>query len=168
MITQNREITPLNTLEKPQERTWDMLVRERERWFSETMHNAGLRNTPARRLLREQIARAHAPLSIQEIFQRSGELTNITTIYRAVQEMQRLGLIHRVEFGEGFARYEAAALPGTGRHRQYRVCVRCGNVEEIAGDILTPELTMNADLAGFQVERHTLTIFGICADCLGE
>jgi Fur family ferric uptake transcriptional regulator len=138
---------------------------ERERWFEETMARAGVRNTMPRRLMRRLFAQATSPLSIQEILQRSQGEIHLVTVYRTVAEMARLGLLNRVEFEEGFARYEAAACPAEKEHRHHVVCNRCGQVANFSGCVLEQTLANIPELNGFHVERHTLTLYGTCATC---
>jgi Fur family transcriptional regulator, ferric uptake regulator len=140
-------------------------VREREAWFRETMQRAGLRNTFARKRLRRLFAKAAHPLSIQEVSDLSGGSINLVTIYRTVREMTRLGLLERLEFGEGFSRYEAAARREDKDHRHHVVCEHCGQVGDFSGCVVEQTLTAIPELAGFRVERHTLTLYGTCADC---
>jgi Fur family ferric uptake transcriptional regulator len=144
------------------------LAEERERWFEETMARAGVRNTMPRRLIRRLFARATSPLSVQDILHRSQGEIHLVTVYRTVAEMVRLGLLNRVEFEEGFARYEAAACPSEKEHRHHVVCNRCGQVADFAGCVIEQALPNIRELDGFHVERHTLTLYGTCATCQGQ
>src|ERR671916_222561 len=48
------------------------------------------------------------------------------SVYRALEALDRIGLVQRVEVGEGGTRYEAI-VPG-GEHHHHVVCDSCGRI----------------------------------------
>ena len=89
------------------------------------LKEAGYRLTKPRRAVAQVLLAGQTPLSIEEIHSRLGDRSiNRVSVYRTVQLFCDLGIVRRLQFHEGFARYElaevqrpqarrAAALPGT-------------------------------------------------------
>jgi Fur family ferric uptake transcriptional regulator len=75
-----------------------------------------------------------------------------------------LGLARRVEFGQGYYRYERAE-PEDGPHHHHLVCQRCGKIEDFLGcDVAALASRLEAE-SGFKVERHQLELYGTCPGC---
>ncbi|HMA26447.1 MAG: Fur family transcriptional regulator, partial [Solirubrobacterales bacterium] len=73
------------------------------------LSDAGHRAGGAREAVVGLLGRQSCCLSAQEISDRlrsSGEDVGIASIYRALDLLHEMGLVQRVEFGEGTARYE--------------------------------------------------------------
>jgi Fur family transcriptional regulator, ferric uptake regulator len=83
------------------------------------------------------------------------------TVFRAVEMLVSLGLLNRIDFADGSHKYRAC---GEGHHH-HLTCVQCHRVVDI--DICLPveqlaEIGLQND---FVIEGHSLTLFGLCADC---
>jgi Fur family transcriptional regulator, ferric uptake regulator len=119
------------------------------------------RDTRQRAAIRSAIEGAQRPLSPPEILsmaQADVPQMSLATVYRNLKAMQEDGAIASVWLPGESARYEATHLA---HHHHFR-CNRCARVFDIhgcAGDALhvAPE--------GFVVERHELTLYGLCAAC---
>jgi Fur family transcriptional regulator, ferric uptake regulator len=85
------------------------------------------------------------------------------SVYRVLDELVGLGLVTRIEVGQGTARYEAAR-PG-GHHHHHMVCDRCGGVEPFADDELERVVDRLADRVAFEVAEHEIVLHGSCAAC---
>ncbi len=143
------------------------------------LKEGGYRVTEPRRALLRLLARSREPLSVQEMCQAvnatqetsrcsesdsSDDSVNLVTVYRFVGLLVELGLVRRVEFGQGYYRYEREE-PQEGPHHHHLVCQRCGRVEDFHGcDISTLKLRLEAE-SGFTVERHQLELYGTCPSC---
>ncbi|MDX1931714.1 MAG: Fur family transcriptional regulator [Capsulimonadales bacterium] len=134
----------------------------------------GYRVTGPRRALLRLLAQATKPLSVQEIHaavnppgtksdDREEEI-NLVTVYRFANLLVDLGIARRVEFGQGYYRYERAESQD-GPHHHHLVCERCGRIEEFQGcEIGNLTLRLEQE-SGFRVERHQLEVFGTCPQC---
>ena len=60
-----------------------------------------------------------------------GERTGIASVYRALDLLHELGLVKRLDVGDGTARYEPA--DPSGEHHHHLVCDRCGLVDGVRG-----------------------------------
>ncbi|MGA8217235.1 MAG: transcriptional repressor [Solirubrobacterales bacterium] len=105
-------------------------------------------------------------LSAQEISQElheSGSEVGIASIYRALELLHTLGLVQRVEFGEGVARYEPVT-PG-GEHHHHAVCDSCGRVTPFEDERLEKQLERLAGNLKHSMSGHDLVIHGECSRC---
>lgn len=134
----------------------------------------GYRVTEPRRALLRLLARGGEPLSIQEMWEAvnaaSGkgaagdESVNLVTVYRFANLLVEMGLVRRIEFGQGYFRYEREE-PQDGPHHHHLVCRRCGRVEDFHGCDIAPLASRLEAQSGFRVERHQLELYGTCAAC---
>ena len=92
----------------------------------------------------------------------------LATVYRTLLLLNSLGLVTKLEIGEGRARYE---LAGT-EHHHLIVCERCYKVVKYS-DFTTQEKDSFAALERlvekthkFAINRHVVQYHGICPECL--
>ena len=138
------------------------------------LKQAGHRVTAPRRALLRLLARTREPLSVQEMCDAvnasddgsaaSAEPVNLVTVYRFANLLAELKLARRVEFGQGYYRYEREE-PQTGPHHHHLVCQRCGAIEDFHGCDIAALVARLEDESGFRVERHQLELYGICPAC---
>ncbi len=83
-----------------------------------------------------------------------------STVFRAVSGMERDGLIHRIDLGDGKVHYELA----DGHHEHIR-CDSCGRVVEVPGCVLEDASAAVTASTGFKVTSHQLLFGGVCPDC---
>ena len=119
-------------------------------------------------------------LKILEIFQ-SGKLRHMTaedvfrvlleerldiglaTVYRVLMQFEQAGLINRSNFESGKAVYEI----NEGQHHDHLVCLDCGKVEEFYDAEIEKRQHAVAQVKGFAISDHTLSIYANCTktDC---
>ena len=124
------------------------------------------RSGGARRAVVDLLGREDCCLTAQEIFDRlrsEGRRVGIATVYRVLDQLSEYGLVQRVDFGEGTARYEAAY--GTGEHHHHLVCQDCGKVEAFADDELEAVLHKVERRTGYSGAGHAVVRRGACRDC---
>ncbi len=105
------------------------------------------------------------PLTNREIFSElpKGEC-DLATIYRAMQMLEKLGMVKRFDFGDGTARFELVA-EGDDGHHHHLICTQCAQVVEI-GECFPAEIEQHiARRNGFRAVTHRLEFFGVCPDC---
>ena len=78
-----------------------------------------------------------------------------------LEELVGLGLVTRVEVGQGSARYEAARPDG--HHHHHMVCDRCGDVQPFADAELERAVDRLAARVAFDVAEHEIVLHGECA-----
>lgn len=137
------------------------------------LKDEGYRVTGPRRALLRLLAETKAPLSVQEMYasvnptDEDGNLEehiNLVTVYRFANLLVDLGLVRRVELGQGYYRYEREE-PQDGPHHHHLICQKCGKIEDFHGCDLGTMTTRLEGESGFKVERHQLELFGTCPTC---
>ncbi len=135
---------------------------------------SGLRWTPGRRAVVSIFESARAPLSMQDLQDRAREArVPLSSLYRIVSDLVTASVLVRLEFEEGFARFEL--VEELARHHHHLVCVECGTVEDFEGPGL-PDLERAVDDVmrsikrrhRFAVRNHRLDFFGTCGTCAAK
>ena len=108
---------------------------------------------------------SHRPLTAMELkakLEAKSIKVNKTTVYREVEFLKNEGLLSEVDLGDQVKRYELHSDD----HRHHLVCVKCHKVEDIIleGDLAALESHIHKT-RNFQVLRHSLEFFGLCASC---
>ena len=91
----------------------------------------------------------------------AGEKVGLATVYRTLQAMAADGDVDMLRTDEGEAVYRACS---TGHHH-HLVCRSCGRTVEVEGPTVEAWADRVSAEHGFTDVRHTLEIFGTCADC---
>jgi len=124
------------------------------------------RSGGARRLVVEFLGRQDCCVSAQEIHDRvraGGTQVGIASVYRALDGLDELGLLQRVDLGDGISRFERAD-PG-GDHHHHLVCDDCGKVEPFEDPALEAAIVTVAGGRGYDVAAHDVVLRGACGDC---
>ncbi len=119
------------------------------------------RSTRQRDAIRALFTPQGRPLSPREIQEKADSDApgiSLATVYRTVKALEELGEITRVELPGEAPRYE---LAGKGHHHHFQ-CTACGRAFEIHG---CPGGLAKLAPEGFMVERHEITLFGLCDRC---
>ncbi len=128
----------------------------------QTLHQRGLRMTPQRQLVLDAVrALGHAtPEQICAQVQVHAPAVNITTIYRTLDLLERLGLVVHTHLGHGAPSYS----PQQHEH-VHLVCHWCGTVSEVSRDVLDELGERLRRDAGFQLDAAHVALSGTCTDC---
>lgn len=89
----------------------------------------------------------------------------LATVYRTLELLSDLGILQKMEFGDGCSRYEVNDTDPTRHHHHHLICTKCGKVEEFDEDLLE---TLEADIerkTSFRTLDHQVKFFGICKEC---
>jgi Fur family ferric uptake transcriptional regulator len=123
----------------------------------------GYRVTPQRQLVLEAVTKLeHAtPEEIWADVQQTASGVNISTIYRALELLEQLGLVTHTHLGHGAPRYHLAAEAD----HVHLVCSSCGRITQVAPGAVEPLVTALDEHHGFQTDVGHLTVFGRCASC---
>ena len=85
------------------------------------------------------------------------------SVYRVLDQLEGLGLVTKLEVGQGIARYEPNR-PGADHHH-HMVCASCGEVIPFADAELEATIDRVAERVTFDVSEHEIVLHGACADC---
>ena len=130
------------------------------------MRSESGRSGGARRAVVEYLGHQDCCLSAQEIHdgvRASGLRLGIASVYRALDGLDELGLVQRVDLGDGVSRYERADPRGD--HHHHLVCGDCGKVEPFEDPALEAAIVSVAGGRGYEVAAHDVVLRGACGDC---
>lgn len=107
---------------------------------------------------------ALSAVEIQHALRDGGRGAARASVYRILEELERLRLVTRIDVGQGLARFEAAREDG---HHHHMVCDGCGEVTPFEDDELERSIHRLTDRVAFVVRDHEVVLHGACADCRG-
>jgi Fur family transcriptional regulator, ferric uptake regulator len=123
----------------------------------------GGRATPARRLLLNALfgSREHrsAEELAAEVHSRAPDV-HLSTIYRNLEELERLGVIDSTRLGSGPATYHLASAA-----HGHLVCEQCGTMIEVPDEIFADLVRVAGAEYGFAINPHRFAVTGRCATC---
>jgi Fur family ferric uptake transcriptional regulator len=85
---------------------------------------------------------------------------HLSTIYRNLEELERLGVVVHSHFGHGPATYHLAKSV----HGHF-VCEECGTLIEVPQSMFSGLAKEAATQFGFTIDPHHFAMLGRCADC---
>jgi Fe2+ or Zn2+ uptake regulation protein len=83
-----------------------------------------------------------------------------STVYRFLDELERLGVVDHVHLGHGPAVYHLASDA-----HHHLVCAGCGAVEEVPETLFAELRARLSDDFGFTLEPRHFAVTGRCKDC---
>jgi len=83
-----------------------------------------------------------------------------SSVFRAVNQFERDGMLDRIDLGDGRARFEVRE-----DHHEHIRCERCGRVEEVPVCVLDDAAAQVHSLTGFKVTSHRVVFGGLCREC---
>jgi Fur family transcriptional regulator, ferric uptake regulator len=130
-----------------------------------TLHERGLRMTPQRQLVLDAVrALGHAtPEQICTDVQRVAPAVNITTVYRTLDLLERLGLIRHTHLGHGAPTYSELE-----HEHVHLVCHSCGTVTEVATELMAELAGRLRAEPGFHLDVTHVALSGQCARCIEQ
>jgi len=87
----------------------------------------------------------------------------MASVYRALEGLDELGLVQRVDLGDGISRFEPAHWEGL--HHHHLVCDDCGRVEPFEDSALEAALERVAGGRGYALAAHDVLVRGACGEC---
>ncbi len=134
----------------------------------------GFRNTQARQVVLDVFYSSREHLSAEDIYlkiHRKYPGIGLTTVYRTLEILNRLGIIEKHDFGDGRARYEITHHMCKKGHHHHLVCSECGRIIDY-DDFVDKETELIKDVEehiarkhGFKITGHLVQFFGICPEC---
>ena len=124
----------------------------------------GYRLTPQRMMILSAIENSDDHISAEEIYAQvvaKYPNVNISTVYRTLELLKRLGLVTETDLGGGRVRYHPAAK---GYHH-HLVCRQCGAIIALDEALLSSLKSALLREYKFSADLRHLAIFGRCAKC---
>lgn len=125
----------------------------------------GQRLTPIRELVLRLIWQSHQPLGAYELLPelaQAGFNSAPPTVYRALDFLQELGLIHRIASMNAFI---GCSHPTQTHPNAFLICRECRSAAELDTHELNSALQSATRRLGFQVERESIELMGLCQQC---
>jgi len=100
---------------------------------------------------------------------KEGRRVSRSTIYRTLAILEKLGLVNKLDVGDGQSRYEFAQ---TGKHHHHLICIKCGKAIDVSGKAIeayTGKVSalehVLSEYFDFDVQSHRFDFLGICSEC---
>lgn len=90
-----------------------------------------------------------------------GEKISLSTVYRSVKLMTRMGILRELELAEGHKHYE---LNQSQEHHHHLVCVQCNKTLEFEDVSINQHSIQQCQQQGFELIDCQLTITTICPE----
>ena len=127
------------------------------------LREAGYRNGPARVAVIGLLDGENCCVSASDVHQSLGDRVGLASVYRVLESLHSVGLVRRVDVGDGIARYEP--LRGSGEHHHHLVCTECGKVEAFDDPALERAIQRVEAKSGYAVDQHDVVLQGACNTC---
>ena len=124
----------------------------------------GYRLTPQRIMILSAIEDSDDHISAEEIYAQivaKYPQVNISTVYRTLELLKRLGLVTETDLGGGRVRYHSAEKG----HHHHLVCQKCGTIIDIDESTLARLQDVLLHRYNFSAELRHVAIFGLCEKC---
>ncbi len=128
--------------------------------------DAGYRRGGARTAVVEALAEhdcAVTALDLEDELRRSAAEVGRASVYRALEQLEQLGLVQRIEVCRGTAGYER--VDPTGHHHHHAICRDCGRMVPFEDPNLERALGKVAGAINFDVSEHEVVLRGVCDRC---
>jgi Fur family ferric uptake transcriptional regulator len=123
----------------------------------------GGRVTSSRRLLLHALFDMPGHRSAEELtelVQAQAPDIHLSTVYRNLEELERLGVVEHAHLGHGPATYHLSV----GAHGHF-VCEECGAMLEAADELFAGLSATARDRFGFEINPHHFAVLGRCREC---
>ncbi len=120
----------------------------------------GLRMTGQRRVIARVLQESEDHPDVEELYSRASAVDSgisIATVYRTVKLFEEAGILERLEFGDGRARYEDAERD----HHDHLIDVQSGEVIEFVDPEIEALQERIAAKLGYQLKGHRLELYGV-------
>lgn len=128
------------------------------------LRDLGYRLTPQRQLVWDVVRRSSKHRTAEAIrteIQRTFPAFNMTSVYRTLTLLERLGLVRSAYLGAGAIQYEVAEP----EEHHHTVCRRCGTIMHLEDEFLQEMRSHLKESHGFVADKVQLAVLGLCARC---
>lgn len=120
----------------------------------------GLRMTGQRRVIAQVLETSDDHPDVEELYARSVKVDDkisIATVYRTVKLFEEAGILEKLEFGDGRARYEDAERD----HHDHLIDLNSGEVIEFVDAEIEALQEKIAAKLGYDLRGHRLELYGV-------
>ena len=120
----------------------------------------GLRMTGQRRVIADVLGEAEDHPDVEELYARAAAVDaniSLATVYRTVKLFEEAGILEKLEFGDGRARYEDADRD----HHDHLIDINSGEVIEFVDEEIEALQERIAAKLGYELRGHRLELYGV-------
>ena len=120
----------------------------------------GMKMTGQRRVIARVLSESEDHPDVEELYRRSMDADpkiSIATVYRTVRLFEEAGLLDRLDFGDGRARYEETSDD----HHDHLIDINSGKVIEFHDDEVQQLQIKIAARYGFKLIGHRMELYGV-------
>ncbi|MEL6103923.1 MAG: Fur family transcriptional regulator [Pseudomonadota bacterium] len=120
----------------------------------------GLRMTGQRRIIAQVLEDSSDHPDVEELYNRASAIDSgisIATVYRTVKLFEEAGILDKLEFGDGRARYEDAER----EHHDHLIDMNSGEVIEFVDGEIEALQEKIARKLGYELRGHRLELYGV-------
>ena len=120
----------------------------------------GLRMTSQRKIIAQVLENAADHPDVEELYKRASKIDptiSIATVYRTVKLFDEAGILDKLEFGDGRARYEDAER----EHHDHLIDINSGRVIEFMDSDIEKLQEKIAQKLGYRLMGHKLELYGV-------
>ena len=120
----------------------------------------GLRMTGQRKIIAQVLENAADHPDVEELYKRTSKIDptiSIATVYRTVKLFDEAGILDKLEFGDGRARYEDAER----EHHDHLIDINSGRVIEFMDTDIEKLQEKIAEKLGYRLMGHKLELYGV-------
>lgn len=120
----------------------------------------GLRMTEQRRVIAKVLEESVDHPDVEALYARASQIDpriSIATVYRTVKLFEEAGILERLEFGDGRARYEDAER----EHHDHLINIQTGEVIEFVDEEIEQLQERIAAKLGYDLRGHKLELYGV-------
>ena len=133
-----------------------------QRVLAESKHHTGGARRALLELLDSQSC-ALSALEIEEALRAGKRPVGRASIYRILDELERLHLVQKVQVGQAMARYEP--IRAGDEHHHHLVCDSCGTVMPFTDSELERAIQKLSRRVPMRVAEHEIVLHGACQAC---
>ena len=116
--------------------------------------------TEQRRIVAQVLEESQDHPDVEELYARALKLDpriSIATVYRSVKSFEESGILEKLEFGDGRARYEDAERD----HHDHLIDMNSGEVIEFIDPDIEALQEKIAERLGYRLKGHRLELYGV-------
>ena len=120
----------------------------------------GLRMTSQRKIIAQVLKNVADHPDVEELYKRASKIDptiSIATVYRTVKLFDEAGILDKLEFGDGRARYEDAER----EHHDHLIDINSGRVIEFMDSDIEKLQEKIAQKLGYRLMGHKLELYGV-------
>ena len=133
--------------------------------FREFLYKKGLKYTPERRIVLEEVFAIHDHFEAEDLLFRiraKGKRVSKGTIYRTLKLLLESKLVRQVAFVDKHTHYEHVYGH---KHHEHLICEGCGRVIDFYRRELEQALEETCRANDFQMKGHKVEVTGYCRRC---